>query len=80
MKAEIAKPAEAKNQTESQSIEPSIQEQILSEMVTGLKEKPEFPPELLDQVKKLGDRNQLQKAAEVSKVLKSPAGGPYAAA
>lgn len=80
MKPDFSEPAEEKIQTESQSIEQSIPEQILSEMLTRLKEKSEFPLEILDQIKKLGDRNQLQKATEVSKVVKSPAGGPHAAA
>ncbi len=77
MKADLPKPAEGKILSEPQSVEPSIQEQIISEMLAGLNEKPEFPPDLLVQI---SDRSQLQKAAEVTKVIKSPAGGPHAAA
>ena len=80
MKADLPKPAEGRILSEPQSVEPSIQEQIISEMLAGLNEKPEFPPDLLVQIKKLSDRSQLQKAAEVTKVIKSPAGGPHAAA
>ncbi|MBP9040962.1 MAG: hypothetical protein KBF64_04220 [Anaerolineaceae bacterium] len=73
-------PTEEEIPAEPHSIEPSIQEQILSEMLKGLKDKPEFPLELVDQIEKLGKRSQLQKADEISKVIKSSAGGPHEAA
>lgn len=80
MKAEPAKPAEKEILTDPHAIEPSIQEQILAQMIEGLIDKPEFPPEILEQIKKLGERSQLQKTAEVSKVIKSTVGGSHATA
>lgn len=79
-KTDLSKPDEENTGVEPNIIEPSIQEQIISEMLKGLKDKPEFPPELFEKVNDLAISNQLQKNTEVSKVIKSSAGGSNAAA
>ena len=71
--------AEATPSTSNQ-IEASIQEQIIQQMLEGLKDKPEFPIDLQDSIKNLGERGQLQKPTEVMKAVKSSPGGFHAAA
>ena len=48
-------------------------------MLEGLKDRPEFPPELIERLQNFGERNQLQKFAEVSKLIKSSNGASNAA-
>ena len=79
MKADYSKTAGKEIPIEPSSIEPSIQEQILWEMLEGLKDRPEFPPELIERLQNFGERNQLQKFAEVSKLIKSSNGASNAA-
>lgn len=80
MKSASKKPNVAENDSNPSQIEASIQEQIIQQMLEGLKGKPEFPAGLLEQIQYLARKGQLQKATEVTKVIKAAPGGSNEAA
>lgn len=80
MKSASKKPSVDENASDPNQIEDSIQEQIIQQMLEGLKGKPEFPAGLLEQIQYLAKKGQLQKAAEVAKAIKTAPGGSNAAA
>jgi uncharacterized membrane-anchored protein len=49
-------------------------DQILDEMWSSLKDRDEFSPAALQELKNLARRGELRKAAEVAKVIKSAGG------